>query len=164
MDRSTKIDNARKTENWRENNCERKSLKGVATNTDTNSQEAVGSNQVFGNITFTVVDAPDKVQACSALVTTGTSIPEYPTIKGICDDSGAQIQVSSSAKHSTMYIINIEIPKSQVAILAKNGATFVVQGGNSYSINSMMLSNRKYCENINYGASNNNFNWQINRP
>ena len=58
-----------------------------------------------------------------------------------------------------MYIINIEIPKSQVAMLAKNGATFVVQGGNSYSMNAMTFSNFKSHENSNDVASKNNFNY-----
>ena len=44
-------------------------------------------------------------------------------------------------------------------MLAKRGATSVNQGGNYYYMNAMT-----YCDNGNYGASKNNFNFDIIPP
>ena len=57
-----------------------------------------------------------------------------------------------------MYTITIELPKSQVAMLAKKGATLVDQGGKYYSMNATT------CKNSNDGSSKNNFNGEINPP
>ena len=74
------------------------------------------------------------------------------------------MQVLSAANQSAMGIITIDIPKSQVTMLAKNGATNVDKGGKSYSMNAMAFSKHKYCENINDGVSNNKFNGEIKPP
>ena len=90
-----------------------------------------------------ITSAPAKVQAHSPWDPKCAAVYEYPIIKGIFDAAGACMQVSAAATKIAMDTITIEIPKSQVAILAKNGATFVVQGGNSYSMNAMKFSNFK---------------------
>ena len=74
------------------------------------------------------------------------------------------MQVSVADTQSAMDTITIEIHNSQVAVLSKKMATLVDQGGNSYSMNSMKLSNRKSWENSNDGSSNNNFKGDINPP
>ena len=50
-----------------------------------------------------------------------------------------------------MNTITIDISKSQVAMLARKGATLVDQVGNSYAVNAMTFSNHKSHENSNYG-------------
>ena len=83
MDQSTNTDDASKTKNQWKNNHDIKSLKAVATNTYTKSQDADISKSVFSYLTFKVTAAPAKVQAHYASATTGTAITEDPTIKGI---------------------------------------------------------------------------------
>ena len=78
--------------------------------------------------------------------------------------TGAQMQVSSASTQSAMDTITVDIPKSQVVILAKKGANLVDQGGNSYSTNAMPVLNRKSLKNSNDGASKKNFNGYINPP
>ena len=90
------------------------------------------------------------------------TIPEDLIVKVIFAAAGARAQVSNSSTQSSMAIITIDIPKYQVDMLAKNGATLVYQRDNSYSPNAMMFSNRKYRGNINDGSSKNKLNWQIN--
>ena len=131
MDQPTKTYDASKNNNRRQNNYERKSLKPEVTKTESKSEEADDSKSVFSDVIFAVTSAPAKVQDHSALATTRTSIPKDPTIKGIYSDSVSWMQVSAAATHIAMETITIEIPKSQVSMLAKKVVTFVDQAHKS---------------------------------
>ena len=162
MERFTKTDDARKTKNWWDNNCKHKYLKVAVTKIETKSEEADDSKSVFSYLIFLFMAAPDKLQYHYTSATTGNIIPEDPTIKEIFDAPGVCMQVSDAATQSATDTIAIEIPKYQVAMLAKKGDTLVDQRGNSYFMSAMKFSNRKSCENSNDGASKNKFNGDIN--
>ena len=72
--------------------------------------------------------APSKVQYLSALANTCKVITEDPTIKGVFASSGAWMQASDASTQRYMDTITIDIPTSQVAMLAKRGSTLVDQG------------------------------------
>ena len=55
--------------------------------------------------------------------------------------TGARVQVSAAATPIAIDTIMIDIPKFQLAMLAKKVATLVEQGGNSNSMNALTLSN-----------------------
>ena len=114
------------------------------------------SKPEFSDLTFTVAAAPARVQSHPASAT--TPISEDPTIKGIFAAAGARMQVSAAATPSAINTVTINIPKSQVAMLAKKGATIVNQGGNSYSMNALRLSNIMFNEDGVNGSSNNKVN------
>ena len=65
------------------------------------------------------------------------------------------MQVSDAESPSAIDTITIEIPKSQVAMLTKNRATLIDQGGDSYSMNILTLSNFMFHEDGVNGASDN---------
>ena len=96
-----------------------------------------GSKSLPIDLTFTVTVAPDRVQSHSVLYITYT--PDYTTIKYIFAAKGAHMQVLSAATPSSIDTITIEVPKSQVSMLAKKGGTLIDQGVNSYSMNSLTL-------------------------
>ena len=77
---------------------------------------------------MTVAASPVRVQPHSVLAT--TYIPENPTIKGIFDTTGDWMQVSAAETPSDIGTITIDTTKSQVAIMAKKGATIIDQRGN----------------------------------
>ena len=52
------------------------------------------------------------------------------------------MQVSDAETPGAIDTITIEITKYQVAMLSKKGANIIYQGGNSYSMNALELSNR----------------------
>ena len=68
------------------------------------------------------------------------------------------MQVSDAESPSAIDTITIEIPKSQVSMLTKNRATLIDQGGDSYSMNILTLSNCMFHEDGVNGASNNRVN------
>ena len=70
------------------------------------------------------------------------STAEYPNIKGILASTGDWMQVSDAETPGAIDTITIEITKYQVAMLSKKGANIIYQGGNSYSMNALELSNR----------------------
>ena len=164
MNQTTKKDDTIKTKNWQEKNRERKYLKAAATKTETKSEEADDSKQVFSNLTFTVAATPAKVQSQYAWATTSTAIPQDTTIKVILTAAGDRMQLSAAATYSAMYTIAIDIPKYKLDILAKKGATLVDQGVKSYPMNAMTLLNHKSHENSNYGSLKKNLNVEINPP
>ena len=133
----------------------------MATNTEPKSEGNDDTRLVFSNLKFTVVAAPTTAQAYSASAATGTAIPEDPNIKGIFSASGAQMQVSAAAAPRSMDTITVEIPRSQVAMMDKRGATIVNQGVNSYSMNTMTFSNIAPNQIRDSGAYNNNLNWEV---
>ena len=55
--------------------------------------------------------------------------------------------------------ITFEIPKSQLAMLAKNSATIVDQGDSSYLMNVVTLSTLALGDS---GVYKNNLNWEVN--
>ena len=87
-----------------------KALKSEATNTDTNLEAGDDSKSVFIDITFTVLDSPDRVQSLSASDT--ISIPEDPAIKGIfCHrHSGASVSCCNTNCHRHNYDWYTQIP------------------------------------------------------
>ena len=117
---------------------------------------------VFSDLTFTSTAAPARVQSHPASAT--TPISEDPTIKGIFAAAGARMQVSAAATPSAINTVTIKIPKSQVAMLAKKGATIFDQGGDSYSMNASRISNIMFNEDGVNGASNNKVNEEIKPP
>ena len=50
------------------------------------------------------------------------------------------MQVSETTTTSNTDTVNLLIPKFQVAMMAKKGDTIIYQGGNSYSMDVLMLS------------------------
>ena len=83
----------------------------------------------------------DQAYPVSAAMGTVTStIPEDTTIKDVFAASGAQMQVSFSAAPRSMDRNIVEIPNSQVVMLAKKDATIVDQGGNYYSMSVVTLA------------------------
>ena len=120
------------------------------------------SKSVFSDLTFTVVSSPDRVKYHSVL--DNISIPEDPTIKGIFAAAGNWMQVSAAATPSDIDKITIEILKYQVTMLAKNGATLIDQVVNSYSMNTLTLSNCMFNEDVVSGSLNNKVNGEINPP
>ena len=120
------------------------------------------SKSVFSDITFTVAATPYRVQAHYVLDT--TSIPEDPTIKGNFAAAGAQMQMTAAETSSAINTFTIGIPKSQVAMMAKRGYTLIDQGGNSYSMNALTLSNFMFNEDGVNGSSRNKVNGEINPP
>ena len=128
----------KENKNWREDNFNLRTLKSLATKANIKSEEADDSNTVFSDPTFTIAYAPTWVQSHSASAT--WFIPYYPTIKDIFSAAGAWMQVLASATTSDIYTVTIEIPKSQISMLAKKGDTLVDQGGNLYLMNALMLS------------------------
>ena len=105
-----------------------------------------------------VAAVPTTDQACSASAATGKAIPEYPTIKLILFFFGDWMQLSAAAAPRSMDTITVEIPKSQVAMLEKKGATIVDQGGNYYSVNVMTLSTLVPNQRRDSGVYNNKLN------
>ena len=162
MDLSTNTDESSKNKNWRENNCERKTLKVEAIKTETKSEEVDDSKSVLSDLTFTFGSASDRVQEQPMSDT--KSISENTTTKGILAAKGAQMQVSDTETPSAIDTITIEITKSQVAMLSKKGATIIDQGGNSYSMNALTLSNRMFHEYGVNGYYKNKINEDINPP
>ena len=74
------------------------------------------------------------------------------------------MQVSDAETPSAIDTITIKITKSQVAMLSNKGATIIDQGGNSYSINALTLSNRMFHEYGVNGYYKNKTNGDINPP
>ena len=105
MERFTKTDSAQNSKNWREKNCDHKSLKYSATK----SEEADDTESFFSDITFTITAALAKFQAHHASATTGTSIPEDLTSKGIYADAGARMKLVPASTQSNIYTITIKI-------------------------------------------------------
>ena len=68
------------------------------------------------------------------------------------------MQVSYAETASAIDTITIEITKSQVTMLSQKGTTIIVQGGNSYSMNALTLSNRMFHEYGVNGDYKNKFN------
>ena len=68
-----------------------------------------------------------------------TNIPEDSYIKSISDSVVACMKVSAAADPCSTDRIIVEIPKSQVAIMAKKGTNKFNKGGNHNSVNVMML-------------------------
>ena len=137
---STKSDETSNAKNCWDKVRDFQSLKAVATKTYPKAGYNDDTRSVFSDLTFIVTAAPTTDKAYSTSTTTGKAIPEDTTIKGIFSAAGARIQVSADAALRSVDIITVEIPKSQVAILAQKGANIVYQGGNSYSMIVMMLS------------------------
>ena len=71
------------------------------------------------------------------------------------------MQLSAAAAPRSMDTITVEIPRSQVAMMDKRGATIVNQGVNSYSMNTMTFSNIAPNQIRDSGAYNNNLNWEV---
>ena len=69
------------------------------------------------------------------------------------------MQVSETTTTSNTYTVILVIPKSQVVMLSKKGDTLVDQGGDSYLINALMLSDRNSLDN---GISNPTANGETN--
>ena len=69
------------------------------------------------------------------------------------------MQVPVTTTTSNTDTVTPVILKSQVSMLAKKGDTLVDQGGNSYSINALMLSG---CTSLDHGISNTAANWETN--
>ena len=141
---STKTYETSKNKNLQENNCERKTLNGAATKTETKSKEVDDSKSVLCDLTWTFGAAPERVQSHYTLDT--KYIIDDPTIKGILAATGARMKVSDAETPSAIDKIMTEISKFQVAMLSKKGANIIDQGGNSYSMNALTLSNRMFRE------------------
>ena len=62
-----------KNKNWVENNRDRRSLNAAATKAYTKSEDEYDPKTLFSDLTFTIADAPSKVQSHSASDT--SSIP-----------------------------------------------------------------------------------------
>ena len=103
-------------------------------------------------------------QAYLASAATGMAILEDPTSKVIFAAASAWIQVSASVALRSIYSIIIEITKSQVALLAKKGATIVDQGGNYYSMGVITLSTLATNQFHASGFYRNNLNEEANPP
>ena len=56
------------------------------------------------------------------------------------------MQVSETTTTSNTDTVTLMIPKSQVSMLAKKGATLVDQVVNSYLINALVISDHKYLD------------------
>ena len=112
----------------------------------TKSEEADDSKTVFSDLIFTVAANPYQVQLQSTLAT--LDIQEDNTIKFIFSVAGAWMQVQATTTTSNTYTVNLLIPKFQVAMMAKKGDTIIDQGGNSYSMNVLMLSGFIYLDHI----------------
>ena len=108
MGRSTKPYDTSNNKKFRDKNHKSKALKSTETKTENKSEEVDDSKSVLSDLIFTVSDAPARVFA----------------------SAGACMQVSASENPSSIDTITIEIPKSQVAMLAKKGATLVGHGVN----------------------------------
>ena len=87
-----------------------------------------------------VPTTPQAYSFSSYTCTATSTIPEYPTTKGIFAAAGDHMHVPDIAAPRSTDRIIVEIPKSQVAIMAKKGATIVDQGGNYYSMSVVILS------------------------
>ena len=143
----------------REKKKDLQNLKDTATNADTKSEEADDSKTVFSDLTFTVAASPAQVKLFSA--SAKLAIPDDPNIQGIFDAAGAQMKVLATTTTSETDTVSLVIPKSQVAILAKNGATLVYQGGKLYSMNALMILYYKF---LDHGISKPTANGQTNVP
>ena len=114
---------------------------------------------MFIDLTFMVATPPAQVQSHSTSAT--SAIPEDTTIKGIFVAVGAQMRVLVAATKSDTDTVNLEIPKSQVYMMSKKGYNLVGQGGNSYSMNALMLSGHP---SLGLGISNPTVNGDTNAP
>ena len=74
------------------------------------------------------------------------------------------MQVSDAETPSATDTIMTDITKSQVTMLSKKGAIHIDQGGNSYSMNALTLSNRMFIEDGVNGDYRNKVNGEINQP
>ena len=96
---------------------------------------------MFSDLTFTVTDAPSRVQSHSSSST--LTISYYTTIKGIFAAATARMQVLVVATTSDIDTATIEIPKSQVTMLSNKGDALIDQCRNSYLMNALILSGLK---------------------
>ena len=74
------------------------------------------------------------------------------------------MQVSDAETPTATDTIMTDITKSQVAMLPKKGEIHIDQGGNSYSMNALTLSNRMFYEDDVNGDYRNKVNGEINPP
>ena len=148
-----------KKKNWRDKKNDRRNMKASATKTHTKSEEVDNSKTVFSDLIFVVTASPDKVQSHYASAT--SAIPEDPTIKDIFAAAGALMQVMEAETTRNTYTVNPEIPNCQVSMLFKKGATLVDQGGNSYSMNALILSG---CTSLGNGNPKPIVNGETNKP
>ena len=71
------------------------------------------------------------------------------------------MQLSPTTTKSDTYTVTLVIPKSQVSMLDQKGATLVDQGGNSYFMIALMISD---CKSLNHGISKPTSNGETNSP
>ena len=114
-----------KKKNWRDKKKYLRTLKASVTKADTKQEEVDDSNTVFSYSIFTVADASDQVQLHST--SAKLAIPQDPNIKGIIYAASYQMQVSETTTTSETDTVTIVIPKSQVAIMVKEGDNLVDQ-------------------------------------
>ena len=112
----------------------------MATKTDPKVEGNYDSRSLFSDLTFIVKAPPTTSQDYSASAATDMTIPENSTIKVIFCAAGAQVQVSCPLAPRSMDTITVGIPRYQVAMLSKKGATIVNQGGNFHSMSVVTLS------------------------
>ena len=100
----------------------------------------------FSDLTFTIAASPDQVQSHSTSAT--SAIPYYSTIKGVFSAKVDWMKLLATTTTSDKETVSLVITKSQVDMLAKTGDTPVDQGGNLYSMNALMLSDRKSLDHV----------------